>query len=591
MFDWNEMIGRLRGDREQPRKLRTSVFSEFDATLIRKQNAARTAWLLAILAAGALLAWWQVRQADGAMRASLLESARTVEQGVNPNSLRALTGTAADLKSAEYLRLKDQLAATRDANPQCRFIYLLGRHPDGAIFFFADNEPADSKACSPAGQVFGEASAGCRRVFDSREGEVEGPTTDRWGSWVSGLVPIFDRQAAQPGTGGLVAVLGMDIDARAWAGTLALAALPSVLLTVALAAVFLLGSKLLGWRCRLAGEPPRWARHIEPAMVVAAGVSLTLFATWEAHQREEVERIQTFEQLADAQAANAAEILRTIRDSELDGLAQFCAGNQMTSPADFENFTSSLAKNPAIQAWWWVPVVAAADRSRFEDAAREAGGMPGFEIWQENWIGVREPAYDRKTYYPAFCLAPRETNMGTLGYDLGSEPLLGAALEAAAATGLVTATDPANLLQDAEGEKRMLICHPVFDGGESKSLRGFALAVLRTDLLLSKASENSPVRLGISLLRKNAHPELLASNFTDDDRPNAEISVTHTLFAFGKVFAATAYPAPGSLRQTAAAGPTALAGVCLTAALAAATSLIRRRQKILEPPSPGGPAN
>ena len=541
-------------------------------------KASLLARLLAVLAFGAFLTCWQVCQADREMRTALLEQTLRVGQAVDVNGLRALTGTAEDLKKPEYLRLKDQLAATRDANLQCRFIYLLGQRADGTIFFFVDNEPPDAKDCSPAGQVYEEASAGCHRIFASRAAAVEGPISDRWGTWVSGLVPILDQPPNQPQTGGLIAVLGMDIDARDWNGILARAALPPVLLTLALAALLLLGSILLSRRSLLAGESPRWMHHLEPALAVAVGLALTLFSAWVAHKREAVQRIQAFEQMANSQISRIAGILGDIRDSQLNGLALYCEGNKMSSAADFEKQVSYLTKNPAVQAWAWVPAVPAADKTRFEDAARSAGGMPGFEIWRENWQGLRAPASRRQTYYPIFYLVPLETNEGMLGYDLGSETLLNVAINDAAATGLVTAPDPEIFLQAAGGGKSLLIFRPVFEGEGTKTLRGVALAVLRMDWLLPKAAETSAVFLDLSLLRKNAHPELLASNFPRSRQKAMPISVTIPIFAFGKVVAVTAYPGEGFLRQTGAAWLIALAGLSLTALLAAVLILIHRRQ-------------
>jgi hypothetical protein len=117
----------------------------------------------------------------------------------NVQRIRALSGTATDLSSPVYLRFKEQLAAVRSATPQCRFIRLLGRKADESIFVFVDSEPASSKDSSPAGQVYNEAPQGCRRVFGTRTAAAEGPYTDRWGKWVSALVPIIDPQTAMHG--------------------------------------------------------------------------------------------------------------------------------------------------------------------------------------------------------------------------------------------------------------------------------------------------------------------------------------------------------------------------------------------------------
>ncbi|MDO8969333.1 MAG: hypothetical protein Q7U74_01520 [Saprospiraceae bacterium] len=44
----------------------------------------------------------------------------------------------------------------------------MGLKSDDSIFIFADSEPGDSPDYSPPGQVYAEASAGARRVFDNK---------------------------------------------------------------------------------------------------------------------------------------------------------------------------------------------------------------------------------------------------------------------------------------------------------------------------------------------------------------------------------------------------------------------------------------
>jgi len=160
-----------------------------------------------------------------------------VSQAVNVERVRSLSGTSTDLVSPDYRRLKEQLAAVRSADEHIRFIYLLGRAKSGDIFFYVDNEPADSEDYSPPGQLYEEASEGIARVFDSKDMTVEGPVADDWGVWVTALVPIID-----PASGNLIAALGMDIDAHDWRWQVAgRAALPLVL---TLMLIFLLTSML-----------------------------------------------------------------------------------------------------------------------------------------------------------------------------------------------------------------------------------------------------------------------------------------------------------------------------------------------------------
>ncbi len=68
---------------------------------------------------------------------------------------------------------------------------------------------------SPPGQVYDEASDVLRSVFSTREPTIDGPYTDRWGTWISGLAPILD-----PDSGKVIAVFGFDISAKDWEATI-----------------------------------------------------------------------------------------------------------------------------------------------------------------------------------------------------------------------------------------------------------------------------------------------------------------------------------------------------------------------------------
>ncbi len=155
--------------------------------------------LLAIFCIGALFTWWTVVQADREMRSDLLQRTRMAVQAVNVEQIQALTGTKADLERPEYLQLKEQLAAICAASSQCRFVYLLGRKADGSVFFYVDSEPSGSESYSPPGQIYDEVSDITLGVFETRAEAVEGPVADRWGTWVSGLVPINDTAMALSG--------------------------------------------------------------------------------------------------------------------------------------------------------------------------------------------------------------------------------------------------------------------------------------------------------------------------------------------------------------------------------------------------------
>jgi PAS domain S-box-containing protein len=567
-------------------------------------SMARGLWLALLALLGALLTGWVVIRADRELRADLIRQTRLVVQALNVEHVRALRGTAADLEKPEYQRLKEQLAATRSAFPQCRFLYLMGRREDpsaaatgATLFFFVDNEPTASPDYSPPGQVYDDAPEVCRGVFATHTAAIDGPTTDRWGTWVTGLVPIHDspkpgaspalgRQtaAADDETGAVLAVLGMDIDARAWNGLLARAAGPPIVLTLALATLLLLGSTLLARRARIVGLPPAWMQRLEPALALAVGLVLTLSSAWMLHERETHERRLVFAQLATDRTAALAETLRDLRGIELESLASFCEESPTATPEEFRQFTAFLTKNPVIQAWEWIPAVPAADLTRCETDAR-AAGLKGFEIWQLDAPGKRAPASARELYYPVLQVAPLAGNERALGYDLGSEPRRRAALEEAARAGLLSASDPVSLVQETGSQRGALIYRPVFADLEPRRLRGFAVAVLRLGTLLRSATTDNATLLELSLLRPGAAPETLATAWGADRPPPATgLALTRPILDLGKALAVTAHAGPEFMRlhPRRAGWMAALTGLVLTAALALVLSLMLRRREELE---------
>ena len=170
-----------------------------------------TILLLLVIVAEVMVMSWVVHKTDKNMRSALLEQARISAMALNIDRVSSLTGSADDLDSLHYQRLKAQLTRMRQARHECRFLYLMGRHTNGKVFFFVDSLPAESKDYAPPGMVYEEVPDSYLQTFDSKKENVVGPITDRWGTLVTALVPVIS-----PITGNLVAVLGMDIDASNW---------------------------------------------------------------------------------------------------------------------------------------------------------------------------------------------------------------------------------------------------------------------------------------------------------------------------------------------------------------------------------------
>lgn len=189
-------------------------------------------WIFIVLTI--LFTWTSLGYNDYFMRRELIKKSQILVSMLNIEQLRRLEGTEADLLSSDYAAVKDQLAQAIQFIPKARFLYLTGRRSDGLIFFYVDSEPPGSEDESPPGQIYDEASEDFHRVFLKGRSIVEGPFQDRWGTWVSALLPVVD-----PLTGRVMAVFGMDIAAHDWHWDAASrAAIPSALFSIVLIIIF-----------------------------------------------------------------------------------------------------------------------------------------------------------------------------------------------------------------------------------------------------------------------------------------------------------------------------------------------------------------
>ena len=154
---------------------------------------------------GILAAIWM----NSMYRQSLLSRIHSAALAVDIAKIGELKGAESDVDLPAYIALKQRLLEMHKANPDAKFVYLMGQHDNDDIFFFSDSELPNSPDYSPPGQVFDEASESLRSSFKDRRDVIEGPVSDRWGVWLSVLTPIID-----PATHKVVAVLGMDIPAQ-----------------------------------------------------------------------------------------------------------------------------------------------------------------------------------------------------------------------------------------------------------------------------------------------------------------------------------------------------------------------------------------
>lgn len=165
----------------------------------------------------------------GYERSHLAARIAVIGRSLDAEMIKQLTGRPADQDTPVFRGVVARLARLRTDNDDCRFIYLMGRR-DGAVIFLADGTDPSSPDYSPPGEVYEESSPELIRSFAVGEPFVEGPVTDRWGTWVSGLAPIRDPSSTR-----VLAVVGMDVSADRWRITLGIGRVLAALATGLLA--------------------------------------------------------------------------------------------------------------------------------------------------------------------------------------------------------------------------------------------------------------------------------------------------------------------------------------------------------------------
>ena len=139
-----------------------------------------------------------------------IQLAQSLETLMPRMHISELSGRAEDMESPEFVIIRNNLARLVETTDSIRFAYLLGER-DGKMIFLLDAEPLDSNDFSPPGQIYTEADDIVWEPFKSGRTVLTDPRTDRWGTWISALVPIKD-----PNNGRVVAVFGIDFFASEW---------------------------------------------------------------------------------------------------------------------------------------------------------------------------------------------------------------------------------------------------------------------------------------------------------------------------------------------------------------------------------------
>jgi len=157
-----------------------------------------------------------IRHYDKKLRNRLLDDAYIVSAAINADGLKSLKAAESDLNSPFYQRLKKQLSNIRKSNDSYKYLYLLGiKENKETVFFFIDSLTPNSPNYVPPGEIYSEVSDEYIAALKAKTKITVGPVTDRWGTMITALIPIIDKD-----TGELIATLGLDTLDNKWQKTI-----------------------------------------------------------------------------------------------------------------------------------------------------------------------------------------------------------------------------------------------------------------------------------------------------------------------------------------------------------------------------------
>ncbi|MFZ4546873.1 MAG: PAS domain-containing sensor histidine kinase, partial [Bacteroidales bacterium] len=212
----------------------------------RKQYSYRPSFaeillFLAALVFGLGFVWIKFTNVVQRNHRNALDVAQSVVASLPKEKLFNLEALLSDTNKQEYKDLKALFLDIIKKNTNARFAYLYVNR-NGKCYFLLDSEPSTSADCSPPGQYFSEAADAIKQPFYDGKSLVTAPTTDRWGEWISVLVPIRDKNNDK-----IFAVYGMDINAKSWNRIIFLEVAESFVLVVVL---IVLGMVVLRFRTK-----------------------------------------------------------------------------------------------------------------------------------------------------------------------------------------------------------------------------------------------------------------------------------------------------------------------------------------------------
>jgi len=170
-------------------------------------------WILFFtLGIGGLLLYQQTIDYDLKMKLVLIERVKTISKAVNTDRFLNLKGDETDNTNMDYMRLKEQLTEICDVVDGARYVYIMAKK-DNKTVLMVDTQPKKYGlgGLAQPGEVYEEFDPNIEDLLKNSGEKITGPYTDKWGTFVSGLSSITEKNSDK-----VVAMVGIDMEATKW---------------------------------------------------------------------------------------------------------------------------------------------------------------------------------------------------------------------------------------------------------------------------------------------------------------------------------------------------------------------------------------
>ncbi len=185
------------------------------------------------------------------------------------------------------------------------------------------------------------------------------------------------------------------------------------------------------------------------------------------------------------------------------------------SAKDFEAITLPIVNtHRSMRAMAWISYISDRERLEYE---RKFG--IDFQITERDKDHRLIPSAQRKEYFPISYIEPLAENRRALGFDISTnDPVDFKALKKAQTTGLITITEPFQLIQDLEEVTGVVMYAPIYQNKsaeiiDSQDLKGLVAVVFRmSDEMKEAFSQLSDIQLWVKIKDQQ---KILYSNIPD----------------------------------------------------------------------------